>query len=274
MKRNKRRGWLVHPLFFSRCVMKKGMITLFVIYCVALQGWADSVLILADEQAQMSQLKSYLVEQGHTANMVDQDELPENLAPYEVLIQYLHSTMKQPTAKAIMGYAEEGGRLLLLHHAIASSRWKNPDFLQFVGIHLDPRDHSHTPWKVLGNVTHTMVNVNPTHYITSHKMDYPKTEKYTCAGDLTVEQAFPAFDMPKTEVFLHQQFTDGYEKTVLFGVKTADPESGQTIMQDRSGWLKRTGKGWTIYLQAGHATKDYKNPYFLQVIDNCITWKP
>jgi hypothetical protein len=234
----------------------------------------ENVLILADEQAPMEKLQADLLERGYQVQMVDQAGLPENLASYYAVFQYIHSTMEQATSQAIIHYARQGGRLILLHHAIASARWKNPDFLKFAGIHLDPRDHPDTPWKVLGNVTHTMVNVNPGHYITTHNLDYPKTETYQCAGELTVRRGYPAFDLPNTEVFLHQQFTDGYAKTVLFGVKTKHPETGEVIMQDRSGWLKPAGKGWVMYLQAGHATADFTNPRFLQVIHNCLTWTP
>ena len=105
-------------------------------------------------------------------------------------------------------------------------------------------------------------------------MTYPGIVHYRSTDTLSVPGEFFAFNMENTEVFLNQQFTDGREKTVLFGFLCTDPETGIIIMQDRSGWLKPSGRGWLFYLQPGHSVSDFKNRFFLQIIRNCLTWKP
>jgi hypothetical protein len=245
-----------------------------VLLFMASVGWTATLLIIADEQAPMRELTTYLTAQGHQVTLVDQPQCPDDMTPYHAVFNYIHSTMDEKVAHSQIRYATRGGRLILLHHAVASARWKNPAFLAAIGIHLNPRDHPATPWKVLANVTHTVVNLNPHHFITSHNMRYPKTESYQCAGTLTTTETYPAFDLENTEVFLNQHFTDGYEKTVLFGVKTTDPETGTVIMQDRAGWLKAAGKGWIIYFQPGHSITDFQNANFLQIIQNAVIWQP
>lgn len=234
---------------------------------------ASSLLIIADEQANMKQLQKFLQEKNYAVQLVDQSQLPKDIAGFFAVFQYIHGTMTEETSASLIKYTNEGGRLILLHHALASARLKNPEFLAFAGIHLDPRDHPKTPWLVL-ETTHTIVNLNPSHYITSTNMHYPKTELYQGSDALRIEREYPAFDLPNTEVFLNQQCTDGTEKTILFGFKTINPKTGQMVQQDRSGWLKKAGKGWIIYFQAGHSSSDFQNPLYLQMIQNALTWNP
>jgi type 1 glutamine amidotransferase len=163
---------------------------------------------------------------------------------------------------------------VLLHHAIASSRLKSPDFLRFVGIGISPRDDPKTPWRVVSNVTFTLVNLKPGHYITSHDVTYDRTVEYRSPDSPDLAGKFPALDLPDTEVFLNQQFTDGREKTVLYGFRLEDPQKGTVTMQDRAGWLKPAGKGWIFYFQPGHAEADFKNRNYCQIVWNCLTWKP
>ena len=43
-------------------------------------------------------------------------------------------------------------------------------------------------------------------------------------------------------------------------------------MEDTAGWYKRSGKGLTFYLQAGHVESDFRNVNFMQILLNCLTW--
>jgi len=45
-------------------------------------------------------------------------------------------------------------------------------------------------------------------------------------------------------------------------------------MQNTSGWLKKVGKGWLIYLQPGHLVDDIQSKAYRQIIVNAIRWKP
>jgi len=231
------------------------------------------LLIVADEWKPMEALGAFLRARGtYEVECVEQDALPPALSSYAAIFMYIHGRMHRPCEKALVAYAEGGGRLIILHHGVASARLQNPDWLRLTGIHIPPRDHPTHPWRVIGNTTHTLVNLAPGHYITTHKVTYGREVEYASPERPDLRGTFPAIDLKKTEVFLNQQFTDGNAKTVLFGFRCTD--GGKVIMQDRSGWYKPAGKGWVFYLQPGHCESDFKNPNYCQIILNCLTWKP
>lgn len=248
-----------------------------VLWCVVSihTAWSERLAIVADEWPPMDALAEFLqTEAKYSIDKFDQKDLPSDLSTYYAAFMYIHSTMTDQTEKGLIDYAQNGGRLIGLHHGIASGRLNNPKWLEFTGIHLSPRDHPLTPWKVIANTTHTVVNLHPHHYITSHNVIYPRKVEYRSTDTLSQPGWFPAFDLENTEVFLNQQFTDGREKTILFGFLCVDPETGKQIMQDRCGWYKRSGKGWLFYIQPGHAVSDFQNRNLLQAIWNCLTWNP
>jgi len=242
---------------------------------VALVAVARSgeILIVADEQEAMHALAASLRAQGGIeSTMVGQKGLPADLAGFPTIFMYVHGGLKAKTEHALIAYTRAGGRLIILHHGLASARAKNPDWLAFTGMYIAPRNHPTHPWRVVGNTTHTLVNLHPQHYITSHKVTYDRTVEYQSSDSPSRPAKLPALDLPDTEVFLNQHFTDGREKTVLFGFMCQDGD--KTIMQDRSGWYKPAGKGHIFYLQPGHRAEDFKNRNYVQIILNCLTWKP
>ncbi|MBR9775332.1 MAG: ThuA domain-containing protein [Cytophagales bacterium] len=146
---------------------------------------------------------------------------------------------------------------------------KNPEWLDFLGIQLYPRDHKEYPWKVLANLTYSMVNLNPGHFITSNGIEYEKVIPFKSEYETNYEGEFSAFQLVNTELFLNQRFTDD-QRTILFGFRTED---GSRV-QPTSGWYRPKGKGMVFYYQAGHEESDYQNPNFLQVILNTLEWDP
>jgi len=233
------------------------------------------VLFVADEWTQLEPLAEFLrAEGGFAVESADQKALPDNLASFYAVFMYLHGAMTPETEKALVRYANEGGLLVVLHHGMASARAKNPEWLRMAGIRIPPRDDPKAPWRVVAPVTHTLVNLRPGHYITTHGVTYDRKVKYQSPDASGPAGEFPALDLPGTEVFLNQQFTDGREKTVLFGSLCTDPKTGEVIMQDRGGWYKSAGKGRLFYLQPGHAESDFRNRNYCQIILNCLTWRP
>jgi hypothetical protein len=236
---------------------------------------AAPLVIVADEWKPMDALAEFLANTaGYRVEKVGKDALPADLAARPAVFMYIHSKMDADTEKALVDYAAGGGRLIILHHGIASARVANPLWLRMTGIGILPRNDPKAPWRVVGNTTHTLVNLAPGHHITSHKVAYDREAEYTSPDDAARSGKRQAIDLPKTEVFLNQQFTDGDAKTVLFGSACTDPETGESFMQDRGGWLKAWEKGWVIYLQPGHAESDFRNGAFLQIIWNTLTWTP
>jgi type 1 glutamine amidotransferase len=233
------------------------------------------VLIVADEFGPMQVLAEFLrAEGGFEVRIVDQKDMPADTAPYHAVFMYIHGPMQDATGKALAEYAERGGRLVLLHHAVASARRNNPEFLKFVGIAISPRDDPKTPWRVIEGIPYTLVNLQPRHYITTHGVRYDRTVEYQPSDTPSAAGKFPAIDLADTEAFLNQQFTDGRAKTVLLGFRVTDPKTGEVLMQDRAGWYKAAGKGWVFYFQPGHMAADFKNRNYARMILNCLTWQP
>ena len=231
------------------------------------------LLIVADEPKPMDALAGFLRSRGkYEVRYVDQKDLPADLSQYAGVFMYVHGRMTRRTEKRLIDYTQAGGRMIILHHGVASARVRNPAWLRLTGIYIAPRNDPKHPWRVVGNTTHTLVNLNPRHYITSHKVQYDRTVEYQSSDSPSRPATYPALDLHNTEVFLNQHFTDGREKTVLFGFRCAD--GGKIIMQDRSGWLKPAGKGWVFYFQPGHCESDFRNRNYCQIILNCLTWKP
>ncbi len=232
------------------------------------------ILIVADEAEPMKALADVLQAEGkYQTKYVGQKLLPQDLSDYTAAFMYIHGRMTRRTETKLIDYTNGCGRLIILHHGIASGRAANPEWLRFTGMYIAPRNDPKHPWKVVGNTTHTLVNLQPRHYITSHKVTYDRTVEYRSSDSPSRPAKYPALDLKNTEVFLNQHFTDGREKTVLFGFR-AETAAGETIMQDRSGWYKPSGKGWVFYLQPGHSASDFKNRGYSQIILNCLAWQP
>lgn len=233
----------------------------------------NRLLIVADEWEPMGVLTDYLQAVGdYQVTYVEQDGPDHDLTQFAAIFVYVHKPLAAHVEDALIDYTLEGGRLIVLHHAIASAKVANPKWLDFLGIYIAPRDDPAHPWRVV-NGTHTLVNLQPNHYITTHKVTYDRVIDYTSSDAPSVPGSFPALTLTETEVFLNQHFTDGRAKTVLFGFHIIDPESGEIYMQDRSGWYKAADNGWLFYLQPGHAASDFQDPNFAQIVLNCLQWE-
>jgi hypothetical protein len=238
-----------------------------------------AVLLLADAKDDLPTLARRLAAEGYRVERSDQSSIPTELNRFHSLVVYVHQPLVPGVEKALIDYAQGGGRLLVLHHAIASAKMANPRWLAFLDISLAPRDAAEYPWHVSGGVTFTMVNLAPKHFITTRGVAYEKTVAYASPDRTDLKGTFPAFDLPRTEVFHHQRFTDGRDKTILFGYRMDSPPAAGAPpdlprMEDTAGWYKPTGKGWTFYLQPGHAEHDFENAAFSRIILNCLEWVP
>jgi type 1 glutamine amidotransferase len=231
------------------------------------------VLLVADDQSPMHALVEALTPRGRFEyRIVTPSEIPPVLAGYHAVFMYIHGPMDHAIEDVLIEYARQGGRLIILHHGIASARRNNPDWLDLTGIRMLSADAPAGAWRVIHNTTHTVVNLAPGHFITTHNVSYDRQVAYLSSDQPSVEATFPAFDLPDTEVFLNQHFCDGRTKTVLFGFRCTDPQTGRTFMQDRSGWLKPAGAGWVFYYQPGHKSQDFQHPAYLQVLFNTLIW--
>jgi len=227
-------------------------------------------MIVADEWPQMHAMAAKLNEYAdYDIQKAEQDEIDSDLSAFDFVFMYVHKPLVRNAERALIDFTKDGGSLIVLHHGIASSKMQNPAWLNFLGIELFPRDHHELPWGVIGQTTHTMVNLSPGHFITSNRIKYEKTVSFNSEFDTIFHGEYPAFDLPDTEIFLNQVLKD-HQIRVLFGFKSADGSR----MQPTSGWYKQSGRGRIYYYQAGHSVADFENPNFIRVLLNTLEWKP
>ena len=239
---------------------------------------ARKALILADKADEMPELCKLIQNGGWSATQIAQADWDASFSGLDAIVVYIHEPILEPVEKALIDYAEQGGRLLVVHHALASAKMENPRWLEFLGIKILPRSNPDAPWFVSGDVPFTVINLAPNHYITSHKVVYSKTVAYRSPTRKELDKEFPAFVLERSEIFHNQRITDGEAKIPLFAYRLEEPQAGELpanvpASEETAGWLKKTGKGWTIYLQPGHTSTDFHHPAFAQILLNALNWK-
>lgn len=256
--------------------MKLFKLALVIAFCLCAISpvLGDSVLIVADEWPQMEILGKFLQERAnYKVEKVEQAECPEDISPYDAFIMFVHGKFKAETANTIMDFTKQGGRLIVLHHGLSKAKHDTPGYMPFMGMLLDRSENAKYYYDYFHDVDYYLVNLDPDHYITSHNVTYNKKVEYESSDSPSASIELPAMEFKGSEIFVNHQFTDGRQKTVLFGFKSTDPKSGKTIMQDRCGWYKPAEKGWIFYFQPGHLSADFTDNY-CQIILNALTWKP
>jgi hypothetical protein len=257
---------------------KLSRIVIFLLGCALCVCGAPStgdVLIVADEMPQMELLVNILKTRANTtAKLVNQTEVPADISGYAAVFVFVHHELLESAEKPMVDYANAGGRLIVLHHSISWARAKNKYWFPLLGMRLTPPgDPEQGFYKWIEPVTITIVNLAPGNYITSHNVKYPDKTLYKSSDLGTPEQAYPSFTLKGSEVYINHQFTDGKDKTILLGFKWQDPKTGKVWMQDRSGWYKKAGKGWVIYLQPGHSITDFEDSTYSQIVLNTLDAK-
>src|SRR5712671_5814144 len=93
------------------------------ILLAAFQLPARDVLIVADEFPAMEVVAARLkTEENTSAKVVSQKELPDSLKEFEAVAVYIHGALSETAERAFIGYANGGGKLVLLHHSISSGK--------------------------------------------------------------------------------------------------------------------------------------------------------
>lgn len=238
----------------------------------------SAVLLVADHMGELPTLTSLLEKNGYNVTFRPQKEIETPLTSYAAVFVYVHQILTPRAETALVDYAKEGGRLIVIHHGLASAKANNPKWLDLLGVKFYSRNDEKYPWCVTEPTTFCMVNLKPDHYITSHKIQYDKTVEYTSQDRADLTGTFPAFDIPHTEVYHNMRSTDGDTKVILFGSKFEaakdDPDAAKKpAMEETGGWYKPAERGWVFYFQPGHSEADYRNPTFAQILLNTVSWK-
>jgi hypothetical protein len=235
---------------------------------------AADVLIIADEFPAMQYVADKLKsEEKMSAQVVWQTNLPPDLSAYSTVLVYIHRELKEAPEKAMITYAQAGGKLIVLHHSISSGKRKNRDWFKFLGVTVPEGDVDVGGYKWIEGVTQQVVNLAPDHFITTHKVSYPEKIAFK-AGPDSADRTVPAVTLNESEVYLNHVLEADSTRKTLLGFKYQDKDSGKTYMQTHAGWLKPSGKGWIVYLQPGHSLHDLKNPTYERILLNALIWKP
>ena len=100
--------------------------------------------------------------------------MPADLSGYSTVAVYIHRTIGEPAEKAFIGYANAGGKLLLLHHSISSGKRPNKYWFPFLEIALPVGDVGEGGYKYYEGISMDLVNLAPKHYVTTHGVKYPE----------------------------------------------------------------------------------------------------
>jgi len=232
---------------------------------------AQEILIVADEFPAMEILAKGLQEQERlTSKIIAQTDLPPSLSTYQAVVVYIHKDLNPEPEEAFIHYTNNGGKLIVLHHSISSGKRKNKDWFSFLGLDLPKAEDAASAYKYIDDMNMDVVNLAPTHFITTHKVAYPAKINYQPEGTPRYRN-LPGFTFPKTEVYLNHNLLT--PRTILLGYKCTDPD-GKVWMQDRSAWCMKVGKGWVFYSQAGHYAQDFADPTYARILANALIYKP
>ncbi len=222
------------------------------------------ILIVADEIPAMETLAKQLEARAHIkSEIVTQDKLPTNLAPYPTVIVYIHKDLAEATETALLDHASAGARLVLLHHSISSGKRKNKRWFAELGVELPTGDLAAGGYKFYDDVSWDVVNVAPRHPVTTRALKYPVTVTYASGGKR------PGFRLEPTEVYLNHVLSG--PRTLLLGLRYEHKETAKVYTQDIAGWVKPLGKGRVFYFMPGHKPSDFDNPTYAQILTNAVT---
>ena len=252
-------------------IMKKTLFTFAFVALISVHLMAQEILMVADEFPAMEVLAKSLEQmEGLSSQIISQKELPNDLSGFQAVVVYIHKDLDAGPEEAFIQYAKAGGKLILLHHTISSGKRKNKDWFSFLGLDLPLANQTAPAYKYIDDMNMDIVNLAPSHFITTHKVVYPKKIKYQPEGT-SKPQKLAGFNFPKTEVYMNHHLVT--PRTLLLGFKFTDPE-GREWTQDRSAWCMNTGKGWVFYSQAGHYAQDFEDSTYARILANAVVYKP
>ena len=204
---------------------------------------------------------------GIASEMVAQGALPPSLGLYSAVVVYIHGNLGEPAEKALIDYANAGGRLVLLHHSISSGKRRNNQWFQFLGVTLPEGVVDQGGYKWIEPATLEVVNLAPTSYITSNQVVWRTNLNFSLSPQEPA-RSLPGLVLPESEVYLNHHLEGA--RTLLLGLQYRDARSGRLYRQATAGWIKQAGRGTVIYLMPGHSARDFENPTYGQIVLNAI----
>lgn len=216
----------------------------------ALRTAAQEVLIVADEIPAMEVLaQAFEKQESIHCKIVTQPDMPALLTNFKAVIVYIHKDMDSTAEKAFINYTKNGGKLICLHHSISSMKRKNEGWLPFLGVDLPKKDVNEGGYKYVGGINMAVVNLAPTHFITTNKIQYDSTIIYKKEAQ-TAEKPESGFVLYNTEAFVNHNLLS--PRTILLGFKSK-------TQQEKYG-CKTVRRGVCLWEKAGFFTVNLDTP--------------
>jgi hypothetical protein len=229
-------------------------------------GLSADVLIVADEFPAMEYLAGQLKSQeGIDSRVVAQTNLPSNLAGFDAVVVYIHLGLGEKAEASFIQYAQDGGRLVLLHHSISSGKRQNRSWFPFLGVELPLGDVDQGGYKWTEGVTVDWFCL-ASNFILTNQVAYSGHLAYAASGGDRPRE-LPSFTLRGTEVYLNHRLEG--PRVPLLGLRYTDAK-GKTWIQETAGWIRPAGKGRVIYFMPGHSIHDFENPVYRRIVLNAI----
>jgi hypothetical protein len=231
------------------------------------------VLIVADEIPAMEVFAQHLQQDARlSSQIVTQTNLPANLRAFSTVTVYIHRALLEATEIKLIQYTTNGGKLLVLHHSISSGKRQNKYWFGFLGLQLPQGKLAEGGYTWIEPASWEVVNINPSHYVTSHHCNYDRLIEFSASDREANGQRLNAFHLDESEVYLNHEYVGS--RTLLLGLKYTDPSSGKIFLQDRAGWHMKSGQGQIYYFMPGHSAREFNHPVYRQLLLNAILYRP
>lgn len=229
--------------------------------------------MVADEFPAMQVLARQLQQTGGYASwIVAQTNLPAALDPFAAVFVYIHGAMAARTEEALIRFTENGGRLIALHHSISSGKRTNAHWFEFLGVALPTGDVTQGGYKWIESISQDILNLAPTHMVTSQEVRYPATFDLPPAKPGEPARRLAGFTLGHSEVYLNHRLNGPH--TLLLGFRYRDAKSGVEYVQDHAGWLRPAGRGLIFYFQPGHSPAEFEDPAYARILLNALRYQP
>lgn len=227
---------------------------------------------------------------------------PQNLASYDVLVYFRHDAIAQSAQNAVTAFADNGGGVVGLHHAIFDHNSQKGTLVQMFGAALPANVLLNSELGVVyGGETNRLINVNYGHFVSTygvHLLGGQSASTIPYASSLGIPnenvdndptRGYYAFTIPADdELYPGAAFigsasfgrgTNQLERLFSndrFSAGSPNPNNGQ---YDTAGWVRRYDPsqdgtvGRVVYLQPGETVvRTLAHPSFAQTIKNAVVW--
>jgi hypothetical protein len=103
----------------------------------------STVYAVHDTPEPMKTLRLSLSKLGIRVVLEDQKLFSQHMSSMrpQAILMYIHDEFDPAVERFLISYTEQGGRLIVLHHGMASGKMRSARWPGFLGVQILPRDH-------------------------------------------------------------------------------------------------------------------------------------